>query len=101
MSVNEYQEFETINQKTSERNAQATVKCHSTEENYRANRAKEREKALFCISATLVALALAVFGIIKLADIGWINGTFCFVLLCLAGGVAMFKCGYFWHEFKK
>ena len=101
MSVNEYQEFEAINQKTSERNAQATIECHSTEENYRVNRAKQKEKALFCISATLVALALAVFGIIKLADIGWINDIFCFVLLCLAGSVAMFKAGYFWHEIKQ
>ena len=101
MSVNEYQEFEAINQKTSERNAQATVECHSTEDIYRAKKAKARNKALFCISVTLIALAAAVFGIIKLADIGWINDIFCFVLLCLAGSVAMFKSGYFWHEFKQ
>ena len=101
MSINEYQEFEAINQKTSDRNAQATVDCQSTEEIYRAKKAKARNKALFCISVTLIALAAAVAGIIKLAEIGWINDIFCFVLMCLTGSVAMFKAGYFWREFKQ
>lgn len=101
MSINEYQEFEAINQKTSERNAQASAECHNTEDIHRAKRAKAREKALLCIAATLVALAAAVSGIIKLAEIGWINDIFCFVLMCLAGSVAMFKAGYFWCEFKQ
>ncbi len=101
MRINEHQEFEAINQKTSERNAQASAECNKTEDTHRAKRAKAREKALLCISATLVALAAAVAGIIKLAEIGWINDIFCFVLMCLTGSVAMFKAGYFWREFKQ
>ena len=33
-------------------------------------------------------------------QIGWINDIFCIVLQCLAGCLAMFKTGYFWHEIK-
>lgn len=101
MSVNEHKEFEAINKKTSERNAQATAICHSTEEIYRAKKAKASRKALSYIAITWVALVAAAAGIIGLADIGWINNAFCFVLLCLAVCVAMFKIGYFWHEIKQ
>lgn len=101
MSINEHKEFEAINKKTSERNAQATVECYNTEEIYRAKRAKASRKALSYILITWAALAFVVAGIIGLADIGWINNAFCFVLLCLAVCVAMFKIGYFWHEIKK
>ena len=101
MSINEHKEFEAINKKTSERNAQATVECYNTEEIYRAKRAKASRKALSYILITWAALAFAVAGIIGLADIGWINNAFCFVLLGLAVCVAMFKIGYFWHEIKK
>ena len=101
MSVNEHKEFEAINRKADERKVQAVAECHSTEDIYRAKKAKARNKALFCISVTLIALAAAVFGIIKLADIGWINDIFCAVLMCLAGSVATFKVGYFWHEIKQ
>ena len=101
MSINEYQEFEAINQKTSERNAQATVECYSTEEIYRAKKAKAKKKAVAFMVVTLLALMLAICGIAGLEVIGWINATFRIVLMCLAGCAAMFKVGYFWHEFKK
>ena len=101
MSVNEHKEFEAINRKTSARNAQASAECYNTGEIYRAKRAKAKKKALYFIAITWVVLAVAWAGIIGLAQIGWINKIFCFVLMCLAGSVAMFKIGYFWHETKQ
>ena len=101
MSVNEYQEFEAINQKTSERNAQATVECHSTEEINRSKKAKAKKKAVAFMVVTLLALMLTMCGIVGLEMIGWINSTFQIVLMCLAGCAAMFKVGYFWHEIKQ
>ena len=101
MSINEHKEFEAINQKTSARNAKASAECYNTEEIYRAKRAKARKKTLFFIAITWAVLVAAWACILGLAQIGWINEIFCFVLMCLAGSVAMFKIGYFWHEIKK
>ena len=101
MSINENQEFEAINQKTNERKSNATVECHSTEEIYRAKKAKAKKKAIVCIVITFSLLLVAAAGIIALEYIGWINTTFKIVLLCLAGCAAMFKTGFFWHAFKK
>ena len=101
MSINENQEFEAINQKTSERKANATVECHSTEEIYRAKKVKAKKMAIVCIIVTFSILLVAAAGIFALEYIGWINTTFRIVLLCLYGGVAMFKAGYFWREIKK
>ena len=100
MSINENKEFEAINKKTSERNAQATAVCHSTEEIYRAKKAKSKKKAIWFAAVTILLLAVAMVGITALEMIGWINSTFRIVLMCMAGSVAMFKVGYFWHEIK-
>ena len=101
MNINENQEFEAINQKTRERSDNAAVEFQSTEDFYHAKKVKAKQKAIVCIAVTVVILLVSVFGIIGLEDIGWINTTFRTVLLCLAGCMAMFKTGYFWHEIKK
>lgn len=100
MSVNENKEFEAINKKTSERNAQASAQCHNTEEIYRAKRAKAKKKAICFVVVAIVLLVIAMLVITGLELIGWINADFRIVLMCLAGSVAMFKIGYFWHEIK-
>ena len=101
MNINENQEFETINQKTSERNANAMVECHSTEEIYRAKNIKAKRRALICIFVTFSITLVVAASIFGLEYIGWINATFKIVLLCLTGCVAMFKTGYFWREIAK
>ena len=101
MSINEYQEFEAINQKTSERNVQTSAECHSTEEIYCAKRAKAKKKAVVFMVVTLLAQIITMWGITGLERIGWINSTFQIVLMCVTGCAAMFKVGYFWHEFKQ
>ena len=100
MSINENQEFEAINQKTSERKVSAQAVCCSTEEIYRTKKAKATKKAIVCMVVTLVALTATLLGITALEQIGWINSTFRIVLMCAAGAAAMFKTGYFWHEIK-
>ena len=100
MSINENQEFETINQKTSERNANAQAVCCSTEEIRWAKKTKARKKAALLMAVNVAVLAVSLFGIAGLEKIGWINNYFCIVLKCLAGCVAMFKAGYLWHEIK-
>lgn len=100
MSINEYKEFEAINQKVSERNAQEAVACHSTEDIYRAKKAKARKKAICFVLVTMVLLLVTILCITGLEMIGWINATFRILLMCLTGSVAMFKIGYFWHEIK-
>lgn len=98
--MNEIQEFEAINQKVSERNATESAVCYSTEEIHRARKAKAKKKATVFMAVTLAALVFAMVGITALEQIGWINDIFCIVLQCLAGCLAMFKTGYFWHEIK-
>ena len=100
MSVNESKEFEAINQKVTERQAAESAVCCSTEEIHRAKKAKAKKKAIVFMVATLAALVVTMLGVTALELIGWINGTFRIVLQCVAGCLAMFKTGYFWHEIK-
>lgn len=100
MSINENKEFEAINKKTSERNAKAAAVCQSTEEIYHAKKAKAKKKAICFMVMNVLLLATALVGITALEMIGWINATFRIVLMCVAGSVAMFKIGYFWHGIK-
>ena len=100
MSINENQEFEAINQKTGERKFVAETECQCKEEYHRVKKAKAKKKAAVFMAVTLVAFAVAVFGISALKYIGWINATFSIVLMCMAGATAMFKTGYLWHEIK-
>ena len=100
MCIDENKEFEVINQRASERNAEESAVFYNTEEIHRAKKYKAKRKAAVNIGVTIGLLVLAVFGIIALELIGWINDNFCVVLLCVAGCVAMFKTGYFWHDIK-
>ena len=100
MSINESKEFEAINQKIGERKFVAETECQCKEEHHRVTKAKAKNKAILHLVATVVAFMVAVVGITALEQIGWINFTFRIVLMCLAGCVAMFKAGYFWHEIK-
>lgn len=101
MNINENQEFEAINQKIKERNENATVECHTTEEIYRAKKIKAKRRAIICILITFAILLVADAGIFALEYIGWISATFKIVLLCLAGCVATFKTGYFYCLIEK
>lgn len=100
MRIDENKEFEAINQKASERKAAESAVCHSTEEIHRVKKSKAKKKAVLFMAITLAALVASVLGITALELIGWINDTFRIVLQCVAGCVAMFKTGYFWHEIK-
>lgn len=100
MSINESMEFEAINQKTSERKFVAETEGRCTVEYHHVKKAKAKKKAIVFMVVTVLALVASMFTIIGLEMIGWINDTFCRVLMCLAGAVAMFKAGYFWHEIK-
>ena len=99
-TINEQQEFEAINQKTSERKAAEDNEIQSIEDTCREQKAKAKAKATLFIVLTFFVVAIALVGITGLFLIGWINDIFCIVLMCLAGAVASFKTGYFWHEFK-
>lgn len=101
MCINENQEFETINQKTSERKFVAETQVVCKEEYHRVKKAKAKKKAIVLLVVTLVVLIASMVGIIGLEMIGWINDIFQIVLMCIAGSVAMFKCGYLWHEIKQ
>ena len=101
MSVNENQEFEAINKKVKERSEIVEENRLNTENSYRDATAKRKAKAGLCIIVVAVVLGVSLVGFWGLEKIGWINATFRIVLMCLAGAVAMFKTGYFWHEFKK
>lgn len=101
MSINENQEFETINQKVKDRTENAEkVQLIATETNREAQMRK-KAKAVACILGVAVVLGIAVTGFWALEEIEWINHTFRIVLTATAGAVAMFKIGGFWHEFKK
>lgn len=100
MSINESMEFEAINQKTGERRFVAEAEGHCKVEYHHVKKAKAKKKAIVFMVVTVLALIASMFGIIGLEMIGWINATFRIVLMCLAGSVAMFKTGYFWHEIK-
>lgn len=100
MSIDENQEFEAINQKTSERNNSANADVFSTLDKYHVRKAKAKKKAILFMVVTLLALVFTMLCITGLEMIGWINATFRIVLMCVAGCAAMFKTGYFWHEIK-
>lgn len=100
MSINESMEFEAINQKTGERKFVAETQGVCKEEYHRVQKAKAKKRAIVFMVVTVLALIASMFGIIGLEMIGWINSTFRIVLMCLAGSVAMFKTGYYWHEIK-
>lgn len=100
MSINENMEFETINQKTGERKFAAETEGQYREAVHRVQKAKAKKRAIVLMVVTILALIASMFAIIGLEMIGWINSTFRIVLMCLAGALAMFKTGYFWHEIK-
>jgi hypothetical protein len=52
------------------------------------------------MAVTAVLMVIALRGINALEAIGWINNSFEVVLMVVAGSVAMFTEGYFWHELK-
>lgn len=90
MSINENQEFETINRKANDRT-----------ETYREAQMKKKARAVACILGVAAVLGIAVTGFWALEEIEWINHTFRIVLTATAGAVAMFKIGGFWREIEK
>ena len=100
MSINEVNEFEAINQKTGERKFMAETECKCKEAIGQVKKKKTCKRAVGLVIVTMLALAISMVGITALEQIGWINGTFRVVLMCMAGSVAMFKTGYLWHEIK-
>lgn len=100
MCIDENKEFEAINQKASERKAAENAACYSTVEIHLARKAKAKKSAAVYLGVTLGVLVITMIGMTALELIGWINDTFRVVLQCVAGCVAMFKAGYFWHEIK-
>ena len=100
MCINESREFEAINQKTGERKFVADTECQCQEEYHRVKKAKAKKTAILLMFFTAVILFASIVTINSLEIIGWINGTFRIVLLCLAGSLSMFKFGYLWHEIK-
>ena len=98
MSINESREFEAINQKTGERKFVAETECQCNEAYHRVMKAKAKKKAIVGLIVTVIAMFLATIGINGLEMIGWINNTFCIVLICLTGALGMFKAGYLWNE---
>jgi hypothetical protein len=101
MSINENQEFETINQKVKERTENVEESRNAVAENYREVQMRKKAKAVVCILGVIAVLSIAVTGFWALEEIAWINHTFRIVLTAAAGSVAMFKIGGFWHEVKK
>ena len=67
---------------------------------YKEVKVRRITKALAIMAVTAVLLVIALRGITALETIGWINNSFEIVLMVVAGSVAMFTEGYFWHELK-
>ncbi len=101
MSINESQEFEAINQKVKERTESVEEIRQNAADTYQEVKARRKAKALASIIAVVVVAGAFMAGVWGLEMIGWVNHTFRVVLMCVSGTVAMFKAGYFWHEFKK
>lgn len=100
MSINENMEFEAINQKTRERTESVGDVRKAADEILKEIRVRTITKAIASMAAVMVALVIILRGITALETIGWINSSFQVVLMCVAGGVAAFMQGYFWHEIK-
>ena len=100
MSINESMEFETFNQRTKERTVDVEAVRKSAADTYKEVRVRRITKAITRMVVTTLACVIAQRGINALETIGWINNSFEVVLMCLAGSVAMFLEGYFWHEIK-
>ena len=101
MSVNENQEFETINRKVKERTENAEEVLQAAADTYREVRMRKKAKAIACILGVAAVLGIVVAGFWALEEIEWINHTFRIVLTAIAGAVAMFKIGGFWREVEK
>ena len=101
MSINENQEFETINQKVKERTETVEEGRHTAAETYREVQMRKKAKAVACILGVAAVLGIAVTGFWALEEIEWINHTFRIVLSAIAGAVAMFKIGGLWREIEK
>ena len=100
MSINENMEFEAINQRTKERSVDVEAVRKTAADTYKEVKVRRKTKAIAIMAAVMVALVIALRGINALETIGWINSSFQVVLMCVAGGVAAFMQGYFWHEIK-
>ena len=100
MNINESKEFEAINQKVNERKFLEETEYQCKEAFHNVKRTKAKRKALFRICITNGLFLVGVAGFFFLESIGWIDEIFNVVLTCIAGAVAMFKIGYFWHEIK-
>ena len=100
MSINENQEFEAINQKVKERSVNVAEVRQTVADTYKEVKVRRITKALAIMTVTAVLLVIALRGINALEAIGWINNSFEVVLMVVAGSVAMFTEGYFWHEIK-
>ena len=101
MSINEINEFEAINKQSAERKFVEDTQRLCREEFHRVKKAKAKKKAIVSVIVTVIGLVAAMFGIIGLEMIGWINDTFRIVLMCLAGSMAMFNIGRFSNDLKK
>ena len=100
MSINESMEFEAINQRTKERTVDVEAVRKTAADTYKEVKVRRITKALAIMAVTAVLLVIALRGITALETIGWINNSFEIVLMVVAGSVAMFTEGYFWHELK-
>ena len=101
MSINENQEFEAINRASKERSENVDEYRQTVADTYREVKARRKAKAIYHIVALVVLFASAIAFFYGLEVIGWINGTFRIVLMCVAGAVGMFKIGYYWHDLKQ
>ena len=101
MSINENQEFETINRMARERSENVDEYRQTVADTYREVKARRKAKAIYHIIALVMLFASAIAFFYGLEVIGWINGTFRIVLMCVAGALAMFKIGYYWHDLKQ
>lgn len=100
MNINENQEFEAINQKVKERTENVEEIQQAAADTYREVVEKKQAKAVAKIIAVGLLLCGFIVGFWGLEKVGWINTTFQVVLMCVAGAMASFKIGYFFHEIK-
>lgn len=91
MSINEINEFEAINQKTSERKFMAETERQCKEEYLRLQKAKAKKKSIASMVATILSMVMTMCCITALAITGCISTAFCIVLMCMAGTMGIFK----------